>query len=358
MTLRRALIAISSAILFLPVLLVAAPTHASVLTSPIFELDANKPTSLATSGATVWKDLVSGGTLSAALSGTAAYSSDGGGSLQVSGVNGPGGVGFPATTAPTATNPSGDMTLMMWVKFTSWSAGWNIMASRWFSDTAGTGSSDWHFGVYTPGTTPYLNLYTSGLFNQSGVTPLVTNKWYEVGFTLSWSGNLQFYVDGRPDGSVITGATRSASSTSQLWVGDLRTCAGACGMVGNIAKFRIWSSVLSASAIKNDFNNEAGPLGYATTTSVSLASNSPVYRVLDTATASISMPGKVTFYERGKPVPGCRNIVATSSAVCLWKPSVHGPVTLSASYMPTTDTGTLPSSTALQLVPARRAVKR
>ena len=336
----------------------SSPSHASVLTTPIFELDANKPTSLATSGATSWKDLVSGGALSATLTGIAAYSSDGGGSLQVNGSAGPGGVGFPATTAPTATNPSGDMSLMMWVKFTSWSAAWNIMATRWFSDSSGTGAADWHFGVYAPGTTPYLNLYTSGLSNQFGTTPLTLNKWYEVGFTLSWSGNLQFYVNGRPDGNVITGATRSASSSSQLWVGDLRNCGGPCGMVGNIAKFRLWSSVLSSTSIKNDFNNEAGPLGYATTTSVSLASNSPVYRLVDTATATISMPGKVTFFERGKRVPGCINIVATTAAVCYWKPSVHTQVNLTATYVPTVDTGTLPSTGSLQALPVRRATKR
>jgi hypothetical protein len=49
------------------------PVKAAVSSSPTFELDASNASSLATSGATTWRDLVSGGSITGALVGNAAY---------------------------------------------------------------------------------------------------------------------------------------------------------------------------------------------------------------------------------------------------------------------------------------------
>ena len=116
------------------------PVNAAVSSSPTFELDASNPSSLATTGATSWRDLVSNGTVTGSLVGNAAYSSAGGGSLSVAG-GGYGGASFPATVAGTPTNPSGDMSLMMWVKFSNFNTEWDLLASRWFSNTLGAGAS-------------------------------------------------------------------------------------------------------------------------------------------------------------------------------------------------------------------------
>jgi hypothetical protein len=327
---------LTSFLLTLGLLGSALPTNAAVSSSPTLELDASNPSSLATAGATSWRDLVSGGTVAAALSGNAAYSSAGGGSLAVSGVSGYGGAAFPASAVGTVTNPSGDMSLMMWVKFSSWNAEWNLLASQWFTNATGSEVQNWHFASRVSGANRYLNLYTTNKSNMFGTTALALNTWYQVGFTLTSAGSLQFYINGVAEGSVITGATRTANTSSQLWVGDARSNCVACSMNGNISRFRMWNSILNSATVLNDFNFERENFGYApfvTSASFSLASNSPVYRVLNTITATVPLNSRVTFYENKKVISGCKRVVPTSTtAICRWKPSTHGAISVRVSY--------------------------
>lgn len=315
---------------------ISAPANAAVSSSPTFELDGSNASSLATSGATTWRDLVSNGTITGALSGSAAYNAAGGGSLSVSGTSTYGGVAFPATSSGTPTNPSGDMTLMMWVKFSSFNAEWNLLSSRWFTNTTGGEAQDWHFAARINGSVRNLNLYTSGKPNNFGTTALALDTWYLVGFTLTWAGNLQLYINGVADGPVITGATRSASASPQLWISDARTNCSGCAMNGNIARFRMWNSALSSATVLNDFNVERENFGYApfvSSASFTLASNSPTYRTLNTITATVPLNSKVTFYENKKLIPGCKNVAAVSTtAICRWKPSSRGLINVRVSY--------------------------
>jgi hypothetical protein len=312
----------------------SVPAQAAVTSSPNFELDASNPSSLATSGATSWRDVVSGGTISGTLYGGATYSSESSGVLTLSG-SGNKGAYFPASAAGTPTNPSGDMTLMMWVKFSSLVTAWNILSTRWFTDQAGSEIRDWHFSAFKTGSTSVLNLYTSNKNDMNGVTPLSTDTWYQVGFTLTWAGNLQFYINGVADGPLITGATRSASASTQLWVGDARTT-GSYAMNGSISRFRMWNTKLESSTVLNDFNNERATFGYAplvSSASFTLASNTPTYRALNTITATVPLNSKVTFYENKKIIPGCKGVPAVSTtALCQWKPSSHGQITVKVSY--------------------------
>lgn len=325
------------AILLISSLLVfGVPSHAAVNSSPSFELDASNPSSLATTGATSWRDTVSGGTLSGVLSGSAAYNAASGGSLSISGLGAYGGAAFPSSAAGTATNPSGDMTLMMWVKFSSFNAEWNLLASHWFTNTVGAENQDWHFAVRTSGSTRYLNLYTTNKQNTFGTTTFATDTWYQVGFTLTWSGNLQFYVNGVADGPLVTGATRNANTSAQLWFGDARTNCSGCAMNGNMGRVRLWNSKLEAATVLNDFNAERESFGYApvvTSASFNLANNAPKYRTLDTITATVPANSRVTFYENSKIIAGCKRVVPNSTtAICRWKPSTNGPINLRVSY--------------------------
>jgi len=328
------------AILPAVILLLTAPSSsiAAVSSSPTFELDGANPSSLATSGATSWRDLISNGSITGALSGNAAYNSAGGGSLSTSGASTYGGVAFPATSAGTPTNPSGDMTLMMWVKFSSFNAEWNLLASRWFTNSVGAENQDWHFAVRTSGSSRYLNLYTTNKPNTFGTTAFATDTWYLVGFTLTWSGNLQFYVNGVPDGPLVTGASRNANTSAQLWISDNRTNCGACAMNGNIAKVRLWNSKLESSTVLNDFNVEREIFGYApfvTSASFTLANNAPKFRVVDTITATVPAGSKVTFYENSKVIAGCKRISPVSTtAICRWRPSSHGQMNVRVAYTP------------------------
>lgn len=62
-----------------------------------------------------------------------------------------------------------------------------------------------------------------------------------------------------------------------------------------------------------------------------------VYRTTGTITATATLAGKVTFYERGKVIPGCKNKATNGSlvATCSWRPSTRGNVSISATNKPT-----------------------
>jgi hypothetical protein len=83
-----------------------------------------------------------------------------------------------------------------------------------------------------------------------------------------------------------------------------------------------------------------------------------VYRQNTAISATANINGKVTFYANGKVIPNCRNLVTSSRAVtCNWKPSVHGPISLTAQIASITYsgyTGTAKSSA----ITAKRATNR
>ena len=311
------------------------PVEAAVSSSPTFELDASNASSLARTGATSWRDLVSSGSIAGTLVGSAAYNAAGGGSLSVTAA-GQGGAVFPATSAGTATNPSGDISVMMWVKFSNFGAVWNLLASRWFTGSNGAENQDWHFAVRTSGSTRLLNLQTPVGKSSWGTTAIALDTWYQVGFTSTWAGTLQFYINGVADGPAITGVNRNANTSAQLWVSDARNNRSDVAMTGNIARFRMWNSTLSSATVLNDFNAERENFGYAplvTSASFSLASNSPAYRSLNTITATVPMDSRVTFYENTRKIPGCSRVSAVSTtALCNWRPLTRGLVNVRVSY--------------------------
>jgi hypothetical protein len=77
------------------------------------------------------------------------------------------------------------------------------------------------------------------------------------------------------------------------------------------------------------------------TSTVTISSVSPndsplIYNKPYTLTATLSTPGKTTFYAMGKTIPGCKNILwATTTATCSWKPAIHGSVAIYATLKPT-----------------------
>jgi len=85
----------------------------------------------------------------------------------------------------------------------------------------------------------------------------------------------------------------------------------------------------------------------AATVSLSLQSGgtTAIYRTSTTVRATASIDGRVTFFQSGKQISGCRNVpTASLVATCNWKPTLHGRVGLSARITPT-DTS-IPSGTS------------
>ena len=77
------------------------------------------------------------------------------------------------------------------------------------------------------------------------------------------------------------------------------------------------------------------PLAMTVTLSYSGGSQA-TYRTLGTISATATLAGKVTFYEKGKAIVGCKNISTNGSfiATCNWKPSAHGMSTITATAKP------------------------
>ena len=80
-------------------------------------------------------------------------------------------------------------------------------------------------------------------------------------------------------------------------------------------------------------------LRYSLLTDVTLSfsgGSKGTYRGSGTITATATLAGKVTFYERGKVIPGCKNVSTNGSlvATCTWRPSTRGNVAISATNKP------------------------
>lgn len=152
---------------------------------------------------------------------------------------------------------------------------------------------------------------------------------------LSWSppasGTVSEYV---VEYKKSTDADWSAAHTLRITTPTSSPSAVISGLDQNsVYNFKIWA--------RGSANSSASPLtGNVTTASgvlsnVSLNTASPIYRSPSTLTANVSAVGKATFYAQGKVIPGCKNVLTSSTvATCTWTPSFHTQVTLSVTYFP------------------------
>lgn len=87
--------------------------------------------------------------------------------------------------------------------------------------------------------------------------------------------------------------------------------------------------------------------------------NSAIYRVNKTLQVPMSVAGKISFYNQGKIIAGCKNIYfAVGTATCVWKPTQHGIATLSAVLNPTDKTLVLTVPGFLQVFVVTRTTIR
>ena len=152
----------------------------------------------------------------------------------------------------TPTNfPTGDLSVFVWVRASSFANGWNIILTKWFSDLTGNGGySDFHYAIYPSGGLYYQNLYTTAQPNLFGSTALLTNTWYQIGFTIG-NGSMQMYLNGALDGASRTNS-RTNYTQSHLWIGDARAAAG--GFIGNIGSVSIYNRVITQDEVFQNFN--------------------------------------------------------------------------------------------------------
>jgi len=173
---------------------------------------------------------------------------------------------------------------------------------------------------------------------------------------LSWSppasGTVSEYV---VQYKKSTDADWSNASTFRITTPTASPSAVISGLDQNTSyNFKIWA--------RGNANSSAAPLtGNVTTTiaalsSISLNTATPVYRTPSTLTASVNAVGRATFYAQGKVIPGCKNLLTSSSTVtCTWTPSFHTYVNIKVTYAPNAVPSQVSSSSMNILVAARAA---
>ncbi|CAN2226762.1 Listeria/Bacterioides repeat [Candidatus Nanopelagicaceae bacterium] len=221
-------------------------------TGLVVNLDTMNPQSLA-SGSTTWVNALPGTSISSQAPGA-------GSNITRSTVNGVNQLNFDGNadyyqySTVADSRITGAMSLEMWINPSSLTNGWNILATRWFSDLGGTQNTsyDWHFAIRpdpNDSNKLKLNLYTtsnSDMFGSQVFTAASSlNKWYLVGFTLDASGNLNFYINGVQDGTTKTGVTHIAQTASIFNIGDSRANVG--GFIGAMSKVRLYNTGLTAA---------------------------------------------------------------------------------------------------------------
>jgi hypothetical protein len=92
-------------------------------------------------------------------------------------------------------------------------------------------------------------------------------------------------------------------------------------------------------------------------------SGSATYRTVVQINANVTVAAKVTFKANNLRIPGCLSVRTSGTspniiAVCNWKPSRRGPLTLSATAVPTTGGITSSSATPLKVLVANRTSPR
>jgi hypothetical protein len=88
-----------------------------------------------------------------------------------------------------------------------------------------------------------------------------------------------------------------------------------------------------------------------------------IYRSPISITTTVSIPSKVTFKAGKVIIAGCKNKSATGSgstytAICTWKPSTRGKVSLTATFTPNEAGASTPSTSPLNVVVSNRSGSR
>ena len=158
-------------------------------------------------------------------------------------------------------NISGAITYETWVKFSTYNQGagaWNVVASHWFSGSAGGAASDWHFGILSDKLQVNAGASNIAVGSKTWSTADV-GKWYHLAFTIDASNNLQLYINGKPDGASVPNMAHAPNASALLWIGDGRTTSPR--MQGYISRARLYDAALSSSQLLSNYSFEASTFG-------------------------------------------------------------------------------------------------
>jgi hypothetical protein len=174
-------------------------------------------------------------------------------------------------------------------------------------------------------------------WNVYGTTSAVTSNKYMLSYVYDGT-NLKLYENGVLDSqTVFSGAVPSGTGVSPLIGASFQSSTPSNFFAGKIYAVNLYSAALTQAQIQQNYafllgNGSLGP-------TLSVPSNQIQYRVNGAITATIGNPGKVTFYIKGKKIPGCVSLTPANkyenfAVTCNYKPSLHGNLQVSATYVP------------------------
>ncbi len=184
---------------------------------------------------------------------------------------------------------------------------------------------------------PTYSLITAASYSSPNVTFTGKNN-FAAGETITVK------VSSAPSGFAKTNAT-VVSATSTQFVVNYGSSPGtwANGNLGDAVTTTVTKDDTSGTAITwydGVCSTVTGAPGIVvvvvTTISLAGGGNTVFYRINNTIQVPISVAGKVSFYQQGKSIAGCKNILfPIGTATCNWKPMQHGATVLTVVLNPT-----------------------
>lgn len=119
-----------------------------------------------------------------------------------------------------------------------------------------------------------------------------------------------------------------------------------------------WNSTFDGNLIWQLSVEESSPSVAATlgTQSGSLRAD---FRTLTPLTVTVDTQSRVTFFANGRVIPGCRNILSSGgTAICNWRPSVHGSFRINASVNPVSTSYVATNTSTISVGVAARTNRR
>jgi hypothetical protein len=206
-------------------------------------------------------------------------------------------------------------------------------------------------------------LFSGGIADLAMYNVALNDTEVATNYTEQTSAQLLSISSTAPNNATFGGANYTITDTSTSQLAPVRTIDPAstsvCSISGSVVSF------IGVGTCKINFT-QPGSVNYSAaaalsqsfsvtgsaTLNLSIAANA-TYRQALGVSASVNTAGKVTFYSQGKAIPGCKNLAATTTATCNWKPSQHGTITLSAQFLPSNNTLTAQTKQTLVTVNAR-----
>jgi fibronectin-binding autotransporter adhesin len=199
-----------------------------------------------------------------------------------------------------------------------------------------------------------------------------TYFWAGGGGGAGWNGN----AGGGGSGGGGGGGVANGYSAGAAGTGGLNT--GGSGSSGGVGPGGSGGTNTGGGGGAGTHNNLAGGKGGSgivvlsyltfignTTISLQLTSGftSAIFRATSTIEALVGTAGRVTFYQAGKVIPGCKNRNSSGTApnikaTCTWKPSTRGSVKISASINPTSASYALTNSAVFPVTVSARTTPR